>query len=65
MGSRASNRRCRGQASLADFVLDPFGADERACILERLPILADAIERTVRDGITAAMNAFNGQDEPC
>jgi peptidyl-tRNA hydrolase, PTH1 family len=55
----------RAQASLADFVLDTFGADERARVLERLPILADAIERTVRDGITAAMNAFNGQDEPC
>jgi peptidyl-tRNA hydrolase, PTH1 family len=55
----------RGRASLADFVLDTFGADERACILERLPVLADAIERTVRDGITAAMNAFNARDEPC
>jgi PTH1 family peptidyl-tRNA hydrolase len=51
--------------SLADFVLDTFGADERACILDRLPVLTDAIELTVRDGITTAMNAFNTRDDTC
>ncbi len=56
----------RGRAgSLADFVLDSFDADERALILDRMPILTDAIERVVRDGITAAMNDFNTRDEPC
>jgi len=56
-----AHRRMGG--SLADFVLDTFGADERACILDRLPVLTDAIELTVRDGITAAMNAFNTRDD--
>ena len=28
-------------------------------------LTAEVLEQTVRDGITAAMNAFNGQDEPC
>jgi len=46
-------------------VLDSFDADERALILDRMPILTDAIERVVRDGITAAMNDFNTRDEPC
>ncbi len=57
------NRRVGG--SLADFVLDTFGADERACILDRLPVLTDAIELTVRDGVTSAMNAFNTRDDTC
>jgi PTH1 family peptidyl-tRNA hydrolase len=56
-------RRRRG--SLSDFVLDTFGVDERACILERLPVLADAIALAVREGIGAAMNAFNALGEPC
>ncbi len=56
-------RRRRG--SLSDFVLDTFGVDERACILERLPMFADAIALAVREGIGAAMNAFNARDEPC
>ena len=30
-----------------------------------LPVLTDAVELTVRDGITAAMNAFNTRDDTC
>jgi PTH1 family peptidyl-tRNA hydrolase len=55
----------RRAGSLADFVLDTFDADERAVILERMPVLTDAIETFVRDGIAAAMNAFNTRDESC
>ena len=55
----------RRAGSLADFVLDTFDADERAVILERMPVLTDAIETFVREGIAAAMNAFNTRDESC
>ena len=46
--------------NLADFVLSPFGKDERAVVVDLLPRLADAIEIWLRDGITKAMNAHNG-----
>jgi PTH1 family peptidyl-tRNA hydrolase len=59
----ADERRRSG--SLSDFVLGTFGADERACIVERLPILTDAIALAVREGIGAAMNAFNAHDASC
>lgn len=55
----------RRHGSLSDFVLDTFGVDERACILERLPILTDAIALALRQGVGAAMNTFNARDEPC
>jgi PTH1 family peptidyl-tRNA hydrolase len=59
----ADERRRSG--SLSDFVLGTFGVDERACIVERLPILTDAIALAVREGIGAAMNAFNAHDASC
>jgi PTH1 family peptidyl-tRNA hydrolase len=49
---------------LADFVLHPFAADERATILDLLPRVADAIDIWLRDGITAAMNAHNRRPQP-
>lgn len=45
----------------ADFVLSPFGPDERAVIDELIPKAADASLCFVREGIDAAMNRFNRQ----
>ena len=45
---------------LSDFVLSPFGKDERAVVVELLPRLQDAVEIWLRDGILKAMNAHNG-----
>lgn len=59
----ADERRRTG--ALSDFVLGTFGADERACIVERLPVLTDAIAMVVREGIGPAMNTFNARDEAC
>ena len=50
----------RRVGNLADFVLSPFGKDERSVVVDLLPRLADAIEIWLRDGITKAMNAHNG-----
>jgi len=45
-----------------DYVLGRFTDAERALIEGCLPEAADAIERTLREGITAAMNAYNRRD---
>jgi PTH1 family peptidyl-tRNA hydrolase len=50
----------RRVGNLADFVLSPFGKDERAVVVELLPRLQDAVEIWMRDGILKAMNAHNG-----
>ena len=52
----------RRVGNLADFVLSPFGKDERAVVVELLPRLQDAVEIWMRDGILKAMNAHNGGD---
>ncbi|MBX6332148.1 MAG: aminoacyl-tRNA hydrolase [Gemmatimonadaceae bacterium] len=44
---------------LADFVLSPFGSVEREEVLALLPRLTDAVTLWVREGIEAAMNAYN------
>ena len=45
---------------LSNFVLSPFGKDERSVVVDLLPRLQDAIEIWMRDGIVTAMNAHNG-----
>ena len=50
----------RRVGNLSDFVLSPFGKDERAVVVELLPRLQDAVEIWMRDGILKAMNAHNG-----
>ena len=50
----------RRVGNLSDFVLSPFGKDERAVVLELLPRLQDAVQIWMRDGIMKAMNAHNG-----
>jgi PTH1 family peptidyl-tRNA hydrolase len=50
----------RRVGNLSDFVLSPFGKEEREVVLELLPRLQDAVEIWMRDGIVKAMNAHNG-----
>jgi PTH1 family peptidyl-tRNA hydrolase len=50
----------RRVGNLSDFVLSPFGKDERTVVLNLLPRLQDAVEIWLRDGIVKAMNAHNG-----
>ena len=50
----------RRVGNLSDFVLSPFGKDERTVVLELLPRLQDAVQIWMRDGILKAMNAHNG-----
>jgi peptidyl-tRNA hydrolase len=44
---------------LADFVLSPFGRDERDEVLALFPTIAAAVERWLTDGVEAAMSGFN------
>jgi peptidyl-tRNA hydrolase, PTH1 family len=50
----------RRVGDLSNFVLSPFGKDERSIVVDLLPRLQDAIEIWMRDGIVTAMNAHNG-----
>jgi PTH1 family peptidyl-tRNA hydrolase len=50
----------RRVGNLSDFVLSPFGKEERGVVLELLPRLQDAVEIWMREGIVKAMNAHNG-----
>ncbi|MDF2776466.1 MAG: Peptidyl-tRNA hydrolase [Geminicoccaceae bacterium] len=54
----------RRVGNLSDFVLSPFGKDERAVVVDLLPRITDAIEIWLRDGIIKAMNAHNGEAKP-
>ena len=49
----------REVGDLADFVLSPFGKSEREAVLSLMPSVAGAVETWLRDGIEAAMNAYN------
>ncbi len=58
VGIRPADERRIGD--LSNFVLSPFGKDERSVVVDLLPRLQDAIEIWMRDGIVTAMNAHNG-----
>lgn len=49
---------------LAEFVLRPFDADERAAADAMIARAAEAIEVALRDGLDAAMERFNRTTEP-
>ena len=49
----------RRSGDLADFVLSPFGREERDEVLALMPKFADAAELWVREGIEKAMNVHN------
>jgi len=49
----------RRGGDLADFVLSPFGKEERAVVVDQMPRLTSAVETWLTDGIDRAMNLFN------
>jgi peptidyl-tRNA hydrolase, PTH1 family len=51
-----------GDIDPADFVLSSMTAEEREALAKLLPILTDAVECWVREGIEPAMNRFNRKD---
>lgn len=51
----------RTEADLADYVLEPFDAGERAEVERMIPIGADAVEAVLKEGLEAAMREFNGR----
>jgi peptidyl-tRNA hydrolase, PTH1 family len=53
------NDERRRVGDLADYVLSPFGKDEREIVLALMPRFVDAVEIWLRDGIERAMNAHN------
>ena len=59
IGITPSDER-RQVGDLADFVLSPFGRDERETVLGLMPRFVDAVEIWMRDGIVRAMNVHNG-----
>lgn len=50
------------RGDLADYVLQPFEADERDAAEAMIERAADAMLVSIRDGIDAAMARFNGKD---
>lgn len=52
-----------GVDDLADFVLAPFTRAEATTLKELLPLLGEAVECWLADGIEAAMNRFNKRQE--
>lgn len=46
-------------ADLAEFVLEPPGAEDRTAINELLEPMAEAVETWMTDGVEAAMNRYN------
>jgi PTH1 family peptidyl-tRNA hydrolase len=47
------------RGDLADYVLSPFGKGEAVTVRELLPVLTDAVETWLGEGIEQAMNRFN------
>jgi PTH1 family peptidyl-tRNA hydrolase len=54
----------RSMGNLSDFVLSPFGRDERDLTLALLPGVRDAVETWLHEGIEAAMNVHNREPKP-
>lgn len=50
-----------GQMKPRDYVLNPFRGDDAIQAQELVDATADAVETWVREGITPAMNRFNGE----
>lgn len=48
-----------GRMDTADYVLRPFGLAEAKDLPLHLDRAADAVERIIDDGLTAAQNAFH------
>jgi PTH1 family peptidyl-tRNA hydrolase len=50
----------RGERALADYVLAPFETEELPVAQRLTELGADAVECILTDGVTPAMNRFNG-----
>jgi PTH1 family peptidyl-tRNA hydrolase len=59
IGVGPDNQRQVG--NLSDFVLDNFGKAETATVKELLPVLAEALDLWMKEGITPVMNRFSGK----
>ncbi len=60
IGIGPDNQRQVG--NLSDFVLDNFGKAETATVKELLPVLTQAVEVWMKEGITPVMNRFSGRE---
>jgi PTH1 family peptidyl-tRNA hydrolase len=49
------------RGNLSDFVLDDFGKAEEAVVRDLMPILTEALELWMKEGIVPVMNRFTGQ----
>ena len=58
LGVRGAGRE---GAELADYVLEPFAADERPTVEALIRLAADAVDCRLAHGLAEAMNRFNGQ----
>jgi peptidyl-tRNA hydrolase, PTH1 family len=52
----------RQVGDLSDFVLDRFGAEEKAIVMDLMPKLADAVDIWLAEGIEKAMNLHNRKE---
>jgi len=52
----------RAAADTADYVLSRFDKDEKDAAAEMIEDAADAVEMTLRSGLIAAMNRYNGNE---
>ena len=59
IGIGPDNQRQVG--NLSDFVLDNFGKAETATVKELLPVLTEALELWLTEGITPVMNKYSGK----
>jgi PTH1 family peptidyl-tRNA hydrolase len=50
----------RHEEELADYVLSDFSEEDRRIAEEACDVAADAVEYLLEDGVTAAMNRYNG-----
>jgi PTH1 family peptidyl-tRNA hydrolase len=50
----------RDDEELADYVLSDFGEEDLRVVEQACDAAADAIEVLLEDGVTAAMNRYNG-----
>ncbi len=60
IGVAPADPRAEIRGDLADYVLEPFAADERAEAERAADRAAEALEVAVRDGVRRAMDRFNG-----
>jgi PTH1 family peptidyl-tRNA hydrolase len=44
-----------------NFVLAPFAPDERQCLLDRMPLVLEAIDLFIENGVAVTMNTINGK----